>query len=304
MTKRKMLSMKDSTSRPSSRKYSAMVSPVRPTRSRTPGGSFICPKTMATLSMTPDSCISYQRSLPSRERSPTPEKTEKPRCTVAKVRISSWMMTVLPTPAPPNTPVLPPRVKGAMRSITFSPVSRNSGRVTCSSKEWERAGGWDSLSASTGPRLSMGSPSTLKMRPRVAWPTGIVIGWPVLIASMPRRKPSVASMATQRTQSLPRCCCTSTVSLSPLRQDLDGVIDLGQVRPVRKLDIDDGTHHLNHAAPALLTISPPPMLSASVVGPRDGTAPSRRRSSSFPDALQARQNRSLYPGRRPPDGCR
>src|ERR1041384_7312824 len=40
--KRKMLSMKKSTSFPSSsRKYSAMVTPVSPTRRRAPGGSFI-----------------------------------------------------------------------------------------------------------------------------------------------------------------------------------------------------------------------------------------------------------------------
>ena len=66
-----MLSTKNSTSRPlpeacfSSRKYSAMVSPVSATRRRLPGGSFIWPYTMATLefarlslSMTPDSIIS------------------------------------------------------------------------------------------------------------------------------------------------------------------------------------------------------------------------------------------------------
>ncbi len=68
-----MLSMKNSTSRPlppesvrvSSRKYSAMVSPVSATRRRLPGGSFICPYTIATLefdrsflSMTEDSIIS------------------------------------------------------------------------------------------------------------------------------------------------------------------------------------------------------------------------------------------------------
>jgi len=42
-----------------------MVSPVSPTRRRLPGGSFICPYTIATLefdrlplSMTPDSIIS------------------------------------------------------------------------------------------------------------------------------------------------------------------------------------------------------------------------------------------------------
>src|SRR5690349_20797949 len=48
------------------------------------------------------------------------------------------------------------------------------------------------------------------MRPSVAGPTGTVIGLPVSVASMPRRKPSVLVIATARTQSLPRCCCTSS----------------------------------------------------------------------------------------------
>ncbi len=56
---RKMLSMKRRTSDfSSSRKCSAMVRPVRPTRARAPGGSFIWPKTSAVLSRTPDSSIS------------------------------------------------------------------------------------------------------------------------------------------------------------------------------------------------------------------------------------------------------
>jgi hypothetical protein len=71
-----MLSMKSRVSRPSSRKYSAIVNPESPTRRRAPGGSFICPKTSAVFSITFDSVISSQRSLPSRERSPTPAKTE------------------------------------------------------------------------------------------------------------------------------------------------------------------------------------------------------------------------------------
>ena len=75
--KRKMLSMNSSTSCPdSSRKFSAIVRPESGTRRRAPGGSFIWPKTSAVLLMTPDSFISFQRSLPSRERSPTPAKTE------------------------------------------------------------------------------------------------------------------------------------------------------------------------------------------------------------------------------------
>ncbi len=54
-----MLSMKSRMSRPSSRKLSAIVSPVRPTRRRLPGGSFIWPNTIATLSSTFDSSISW-----------------------------------------------------------------------------------------------------------------------------------------------------------------------------------------------------------------------------------------------------
>ena len=39
--------------------------------------------------MTPDSCISSQRSLPSRVRSPTPANTETPPCFMAMLLISS-----------------------------------------------------------------------------------------------------------------------------------------------------------------------------------------------------------------------
>src|SRR4026209_1971331 len=78
-TKRKMLSMKRSTSAPSSRKYSAIVRPDSATRRRAPGGSFIWPNTSAVSASTPDSVISSQRSLPSRVRSPTPADTPLPR---------------------------------------------------------------------------------------------------------------------------------------------------------------------------------------------------------------------------------
>ena len=76
-TKRKMLSMNSSTSLwASSRKCSAMVRPDRATRMRTPGDSFIWPKTRAVLPAMPLSFISRHRSLPSRLRSPTPVNTE------------------------------------------------------------------------------------------------------------------------------------------------------------------------------------------------------------------------------------
>ena len=101
--------MNSSTSWPStSRKYSAIVRPDSATRMRAPGGSFIWPKTSMVFSITPDSVISSQRSLPSRERSPTPQNADRPPCSLARLWISSWMITVLPTPAPPNRPTLPP----------------------------------------------------------------------------------------------------------------------------------------------------------------------------------------------------
>ena len=43
---------------------------------------------------------------------------------MAMLRMSSIRLTVLPTPAPPNSPILPPLLKGQMRSMTLIPVSR------------------------------------------------------------------------------------------------------------------------------------------------------------------------------------
>ena len=84
--KRKILSINNNTScLLISRKYSAIVSAVKPTRIRAPGGSFIWPYTKATLDseklfslITPDSFISSYKSFPSRVRSPTPPKTDTP----------------------------------------------------------------------------------------------------------------------------------------------------------------------------------------------------------------------------------
>ena len=85
-----------------------MVSADSPTRSRAPGGSSIWPKTSAVWPMTSDSVISVMRSLPSRVRSPTPANTDTPSWSRATRAIISWISTVLPTPAPPNRPILPP----------------------------------------------------------------------------------------------------------------------------------------------------------------------------------------------------
>ena len=47
--------------------------------------------------------------------------------------------------------------------------------------------------------------------PSVSSPTGTVIGLPVSTTGSPRLRPSVASMATARRRSSPRCCCTSQI---------------------------------------------------------------------------------------------
>ena len=162
--------------------------------------------------MTLVSCISCQRSFPSRVRSPTPANTEMPPWCWAMLLISSWMMTVLPTPAPPKRPVLPPRVYGSRRSTTLMPVSSIWAEVACSSNVG--AGRWIGyvLPPGTGPSLSTGSPTMLRIRPRVPFPTGTEMGLPVSLTLAPRTRPSVEAMATVRTVASPRCWATSRTS--------------------------------------------------------------------------------------------
>ena len=134
---RKMLSMNSSTSWfCTSRKYSAMVSADSATRSRVPGGSSIWPNTSAVCPMTPASVISAIRSLPSRVRSPTPANTDTPPWSRATRAIISWISTVLPTPAPPNRPILPPWTYGVSRSMTLMPVWN----ISVLDSSWSNAG--------------------------------------------------------------------------------------------------------------------------------------------------------------------
>src|SRR5579862_7937919 len=123
------------------------------------------------------------------------------------------MITVLPTPAPPNNPILPPRRYGSRRSMTLIPVSNICSSVACSSN----AGAWRwmgyRLAVFTGPILSTGSPITFSTRPSVSLPTGTVTGSPRLSARMPRTRPSVGCRAMVRTRLSPMCCATSQIIL-------------------------------------------------------------------------------------------
>src|SRR3954447_2386560 len=211
---RKMLSMNSSTSWfCTSRKYSAIVSLDRATRSRVPGGSSICPNTRAVCSMTPVSVISSMRSLPSRVRSPTPANTETPLWSRATRAIISWISTVLPTPAPPNRPILPPWTYGVSRSMTLMPVWN----ISVFDSSWSNAGAlrWipqRSLisSFSSSSRLRQ-SPVALNTWPRVTSPTGTVIGSPVSLTWAPRTIPSVGFIEMARTTPSPMCWATSSV---------------------------------------------------------------------------------------------
>ena len=191
-----------------------MVSADSPTRSRTPGGSSIWPNTSAVSAMTPDSVISRNRSLPSRVRSPTPAKTETPPKFWATRRIISWISTVLPTPAPPNSPIFPPSTYGVSRSMTLMPVVN----IWVRGSSWSSAGGsrWighRSVMFSDEVGTSSELPRTSNTCPLVTSPTGTSIGAPVLVTSAPRTRPSVGCMEIARTMSSPMCCSTSSVSV-------------------------------------------------------------------------------------------
>ena len=64
--------------------------------------------------------------------------------------ISSWISTVLPTPAPPKRPILPPRTYGAIRSMTLMPVSKISTFGRQGRRSREGRGGSTSARASAG----------------------------------------------------------------------------------------------------------------------------------------------------------
>ena len=124
------------------------------------------------------------------------------------------IVTVLPTPAPPKRPTLPPLMYGAIRSITLMPVS-NTSTDGCRSR---KAGGSRWIDQRSTPSIaglsSTGCPITFQMRPSVVSPTGTEIGPPVSTTSVPRARPSVESIATARTRSSPRCCCTSATRVA------------------------------------------------------------------------------------------
>src|SRR5215831_7283939 len=107
--------------------------------------------------------------------------------------------------------------------MTLMPVTRISASVDWSMNSG--AGRWIGKRrlVCTGPRSSTGSPTTLRIRPKVSGPTGIVIGPPVSTTWVPRTSPSVVSIATVRTVFSPSCCATSRTNVRSLRSTCSAV---------------------------------------------------------------------------------
>src|SRR5258706_16244524 len=86
--------------------------------------------------------------------------------------MSSWMTTVLPVPAPPNTADLPPLRNGQIRSTTFMPVSKISAVV-----DWSvNSGGARWIGARRGAFFralpAVGFPPPVEERARGSGPAG------------------------------------------------------------------------------------------------------------------------------------
>ena len=224
-----MLSTKNSTSCPLSRKSSATVRPVRATRARAPGGSFICPYTRAHL--------------------------EPDRRAVVLVRVHvdlglDHLVIEVVALAGPLADAREDRIAamrlgdvvdqlhdqhgladaGAAEEADLAALGVGRQKVDDLDARLEDLGvrrllgigrgrlvdGAGAFGREIGPASSTGSPMTFMMRPSVPSPTGTRMGWPVSVTAWPRVRPSDTSMAMQRTAFSPRCCATSSTSRLPL----------------------------------------------------------------------------------------
>ena len=110
-----------------------------------------------------------------------------------------WLNPVLPTPAPPKSPALPPRSSGTRTSMTLMPVSKTSDLVERRASDGGARcteGHWTSDNAAS---RSMVLPNTSNIRERTALPTGAFNGPPVFSTAIPRARPCVGVNAIPRT---------------------------------------------------------------------------------------------------------
>ena len=167
----------------------------------------------------------------------------------AMLLISSIIVTVLPTPAPPNRPTLPPLRTGHIRSITLMPVSSSSCDGDSSSNLRRSAVDRQLPSRRHRAHSSIGRPEHVHdAAERLGADRDTRIGLPVLTTSSRgagRRSCPERSCARQPS---PSCCSTSSVESDLVH--LEGVVDLAASRCARKLHVDDRADALNDGYPS------------------------------------------------------
>ena len=97
--------------------------------------------------------------------------------------------------------------------MVYLPVIKSSAPEPCSSKDGASLWIGKYLVVLIGPFSSIGSPITFIILPRVAGPTGTMMGFPVSATSCPLIRPSVESKAMVLTLFPPKCWATSSTNL-------------------------------------------------------------------------------------------
>ncbi len=182
--------------------------------------------------MTPDSVISWMRSLPSRLRSPTPGEHRHAGVLLGDVADQLLDDDRLADAGAAEDADLAALLERAdqVDDLEAGLEDLDLGRLLVERRRLRGGSGMRS-SASTGPLPSIGWPSTSNTRPSVGSPTGHADrATGVARRRIPRARPSVVVMATVRTQLLPRCCWTSQDErVLALALDLDRVVDRRQL---------------------------------------------------------------------------
>ena len=235
-----MLSMNSRISIPWSRKLSAMLRALKATRARTPGGSFIWPKTRAVLSRTPASShivpqvVAFAAALS--------HATENRIAAMLVGDIADQLVddhrladacaakdAHLAAAGKGRDQVQ--RLEARLKDLDLGGLLA---KLAVESDGWAAFSRfrWDPGRRSALPGRSSRAQNGLSYRHRDRLCPGPRPAGPAAM-------PSVGPMAMQRTAWFGSCCCTSTIkSLWPGIDDLYGVIDRRELVD-RKLDIDN-----------------------------------------------------------------
>ena len=134
--------------------------------------------------------------------------TGKHRITIvsaAMLRMSSVITTVLPTPAPPNNPTLPPDNR-CDQIDNFNSCFKISEFVDCSVNFWRRAVNWQALLGFHGWQTVDGFAQHVKHATKRFFADRHGNWFAQVLHGQTADKPSVVDSATVRTTPPPKCC--------------------------------------------------------------------------------------------------